>query len=100
MTTFQRKLIEEIREQDLTIYALARLIDAENPEPQERNLRRWLSQKNPTRPSDASLRALALALGKDADFFVSRCIVDTDPIDVRRTRRGRRIARIIRSDAA
>ena len=59
-------------EQGVTIYGLARLLDPDNPDSAERNIYRWLSPESTTIPTLQSRIALALALGRDPDFFDPR----------------------------
>jgi transcriptional regulator with XRE-family HTH domain len=64
---FAERLRDAIEKKELTIYALACLLDPQNPERAERNLYRWLSGQ--TVPSAASRLALTKALGLRPDFF-------------------------------
>lgn len=71
---FASKLRKTMAEEGMSLYGLALryAAKAEPPilrESAERSLYKWLDPNDPTRPSRASRRALALALGKPPDFF-------------------------------
>ena len=64
-TEFGRRLREELDRQNLSVRALARRMQPDNPEPMRRNIARWLSPlpESAVNPSTASVRAAAGSLG-------------------------------------
>ena len=70
--SFKIRFRQALDAQGMSVYRLARLLDPDNPEGAERNIRRWLSPSSTHMPSLASRLALARALGVDESFFDPR----------------------------
>lgn len=71
-TEFGRRLRDELDRQNLSVRALARRMQPDNPEPMRRNIARWLSPlpDSSVNPSTASAHAAASSLGVSVETLL------------------------------
>jgi hypothetical protein len=67
--SFSLKLGAELERQNVSIRELSRRLNPDDPGTARRNIHRWLSPVGHTKPSRASRRNVAVALGLDPDYF-------------------------------
>jgi len=77
-TVFGEKLRRELDRQDVSVRALARKLQPQQPEVARRNLARWIGGYN--RPTTAHRDAIADALGVSREQFAADDEEEDDPL--------------------